>query len=275
MKRLLICVPVVLILIVMSGCAYSSRNTVSDIPERWVHTADGAWVKGTLLPEGMMPSSPSTSAVVGVDGIAPPLEPKYDIHPFGPAQPGKYVLANPTNEGSKAASRSIKEEHWGFLYNRGPSPSEALAKSGDINLSESGGIQVGKTKWTWWDTVYTRVHNFISSIFWWVLAIGLVLLILLLLPQTSKITSIILKNIVGLFTPVVGWLQAHAAKNQEKVITRQRDEIIYGGEEFKAAILKNEVLTMEQKKIVLDLFISCHKGKQNGDTQAAVKKVVE
>lgn len=242
MKRQFVICIVLCVTMFLAGCAYAAKTTTADKPA--VIKASGDEAQVVITP----PTSDKQQWPVAVTA----KNPKYDL--------------------SGKAKRETKSEYWTFLWPRGPSPAEGLAKEGDVNFTDEG-VQIGPTKWTWWDTLWTRVSDFLSSIFWWGIAIGVVLLVLLLLPQTSAITSGILKSIVAFFTPMVGWFQAKAAKKQVEVVARQRDEVIWGGEEFKTAILKDDTLTPDVKTKVLAYFKAAQKGEQDQDTQAIVKDV--
>jgi len=135
-----------------------------------------------------------------------------------------------------------------------------------INDSGSSGV-MGRSEGF---GILEKFWQWLKSIFWTLSFIGLGLVILLFIPATSSIASMILR-FIGSAIPFFGSLIERIFSGLK--LGRPLKQIISGGQKFKTAIDNNPRFTAEQKLEIKEMFNTVMMGEQDKSSQQTVKSI--
>jgi hypothetical protein len=132
----------------------------------------------------------------------------------------------------------------------------------------------GGGKWSWWDTLKTRLHDWGLGF----LGIGAVvgigcLLLWLFVPGARGAISAVGRAILSVF-PFVGSLVENAiGKAKEAAVVKPLVEVIDGGQAFKDFVAREPTFAADVKAKIVELFTAAHVTAQDTSTQATVKSI--
>lgn len=170
--------------------------------------------------------------------------------PFGPA-PGDTVAAQKPMTVSEGAAPGVNITPAGGIEVARGSPSEV----------STGGFQ---------RTLWDRIVSFFRSLKWYLIFGGIGLGVLWALPATRPIASAILRFFAWLVPVVGGIVEKIIAAIRERWASAQFQQVVDGGQTFKAAVKAMDALTPEQRLAVLDAFKASQGAAQDADTKASV-----
>jgi hypothetical protein len=173
----------------------------------------------------------------------------------------------------------------------GVSPGETISKQTPMSVQQgqTPGIQInpygvgataggpstftgGGGKWTWWDTLKTRMHDYglgICGAVIVVVSLGGILYVLV--PGARPVISGFLRLIASV-PPFVGSLVENAVgKAKEAAVVKPLTEVVDGGQQFKDLVAREPEPITRQR--VLDLFLAAHMAAQDKSTQGLVKAI--
>jgi hypothetical protein len=173
----------------------------------------------------------------------------------------------------------------------GVSPGETISKQTPmvVQQGQTPGIQInpygvgataggpstftgGGGKWSWWDTLKTRLHDYGLGIFGAVIVVvSLGGILYVLVPGARPVISGFLR-LVASVPPFVGSLVENAiGKAKEAAVVKPLTEVVDGGQQFKDLVATEPEPMTRQR--VLDLFLAAHMAAQDKSTQGLVKAI--